>query len=56
MDVQQAINLAIFRQFETLNIGFAYPTQTVFLKDDNRQKAGKSSPSDSIQPVYPVYT
>jgi small-conductance mechanosensitive channel len=56
MDVQQAINLAIFRQFETLNIGFAYPTQTVFLKDDNRQKAGKSSPSDSIQPVYPEYT
>jgi small-conductance mechanosensitive channel len=56
MDIQQAINLAIFRQFETLNIGFAYPTRTVFLKEDNRQKAGKSSHPGSIQPVYPAYT
>jgi small-conductance mechanosensitive channel len=56
MDVQQVINLAIFRQFETLNIGFAYPTRTVFLKEDNRQKAGKSSHPGSIQPVYPAYT
>ena len=56
MDIQQAINLAIFRQFETLNIGFAYPTRTVFLTGDNRQKAGKSSHSDSILPAYPAYT
>ena len=56
MDIQQAINLAIFRQFETLNIGFAYPTRTVFLKEDNRQKAGKSSHPGSIQPLYPAYT
>ena len=56
MDIQQAINLAIFRQFETLNIGFAYPTRTVFLTGDNQQRAGKSSHSDSIQPAYPAYT
>jgi small-conductance mechanosensitive channel len=31
MDIQQAINLEIFRQFETQNIAFAYPTRTVFL-------------------------
>lgn len=31
MDVQQAINLAIFEAFETEKIEFAYPTQTVFL-------------------------
>ncbi|MDP2875062.1 MAG: mechanosensitive ion channel family protein [Holophaga sp.] len=31
MDTQQAINLALFRQFETEGISFAYPTQTLFL-------------------------
>ena len=31
MDVQQAINVAIFERFEQESIGFAYPTQTVHL-------------------------
>jgi len=31
MDIQQAINLAIFRQFEQKGIEFAYPTQTLFM-------------------------
>lgn len=31
MDIQQAINLRIHRQFERLGIGFAYPTQTLYL-------------------------
>lgn len=31
MDTQQAINLALFRQFEAERISFAYPTQTLFL-------------------------
>lgn len=31
MDVQQAINMAIFARFEQEGIGFAYPTQTVYL-------------------------
>jgi small-conductance mechanosensitive channel len=31
MDVQQAINLAIFRRFQEEGIDFAYPTQTVLI-------------------------
>lgn len=30
MDIQQAINFAIFREFANRNIQFAYPTQTIF--------------------------
>ncbi len=37
MDIQQAINLEIFRRFSKEGIAFAYPTQTLYLK--------KSSPS-----------
>jgi len=32
MDVQQAANLAIMRAFEEQGIGFAYPTQTLYLR------------------------
>ena len=32
MDIQQAINLALFRRFETEGIEFAYPTQTIFVE------------------------
>jgi len=31
MDIQQTINLELFRQFEAEGISFAYPTQTLFL-------------------------
>lgn len=31
MDIQQAINIALFERFEQEGIGFAYPTQTVHL-------------------------
>jgi small-conductance mechanosensitive channel len=31
MDIQQAINLGLFRRFQAEGIEFAYPTQTVFL-------------------------
>jgi small-conductance mechanosensitive channel len=31
MDIQQAINLEIFRQFHEQGIDFAYPTQTIYL-------------------------
>jgi len=31
MDIQQSINLAIFREFEKNGIEFAYPTQTLFM-------------------------
>jgi small-conductance mechanosensitive channel len=33
MDRQQAINLAIFRQFNELGIEFAFPTRTVYSRD-----------------------
>ena len=33
MDIQQAINLAIFRRFEADGIEFAYPTRTVYLNE-----------------------
>lgn len=32
MDVQQAINLALYRRFADQNIEFAYPTQTLFVE------------------------
>jgi small-conductance mechanosensitive channel len=34
MDIQQAINLAIFKQFKEKEIEFAYPTQTLFIQND----------------------
>lgn len=34
MDVQQAINLAIFRHFAKEGIEFAYPTQTLFVSNE----------------------
>jgi small-conductance mechanosensitive channel len=33
MDIQQAINLAIFKKFEEEGIQFAYPTRTVYLNN-----------------------
>ncbi len=34
MDIQQAINLKIFNEFEKLGVEFAYPTRTVFISKD----------------------
>ena len=34
MDIQQAVNLEIFRRFADAGIEFAYPTQTVFVNRD----------------------
>lgn len=34
MDIQQAINLAIFREFADQGIEFAYPTQTLLVRPD----------------------
>jgi small-conductance mechanosensitive channel len=36
MDIHQAINLAIFKKFEEEGIDFAYPTQTVYLNNENQ--------------------
>ena len=35
MDVQQAVNLAIYKHFDQEGIEFAYPTQTLFLQKEN---------------------
>lgn len=35
MDIQQAINLKIYNEFEKQGIEFAYPTQTLFLTKEN---------------------
>jgi small-conductance mechanosensitive channel len=34
MDTQQAINLALYERFEALELEFAFPTQTIFVKTD----------------------
>ena len=36
MDIQQAINLNIYRKFEEKGIVFAYPTQTLFMNKENQ--------------------
>ncbi|KUG21440.1 potassium efflux system kefa protein / small-conductance mechanosensitive channel [hydrocarbon metagenome] len=36
MDIQQSINLEIFRQFEESGIEFAYPTQTVYVCNQSK--------------------
>jgi len=36
MDIQQAINLGIFRRFEQERIEFAYPTRTVYVQGEPR--------------------
>jgi small-conductance mechanosensitive channel len=35
MDIQQAINLSIYEEFEKRGIEFAFPTQTLFLNKEN---------------------
>jgi small-conductance mechanosensitive channel len=37
MDIQQTINLSIFKQFKAKGIEFAYPTQTLFVQKDLSQ-------------------
>ena len=35
MDIQQSINLAIFKEFEIRGVEFAYPTQTLYINKTN---------------------
>lgn len=35
MDIQQAINLVLYRRFAEEGIEFAYPTQTLYLVNEN---------------------
>ncbi|MGV3505280.1 MAG: mechanosensitive ion channel family protein [Adhaeribacter sp.] len=39
MDIQQAIYLRIFEEFENRKLEFAYPTRTLFVLNENQQKA-----------------
>ena len=39
MDVQQAINLRIFKEFQQRKIEFAYPTRTLFVTPQPEQQA-----------------
>ena len=50
MDIQQAINLEIYRQFEERQIRFAYPTQTLYLNHGSRNTAPEQTAA-SIQPA-----
>jgi small-conductance mechanosensitive channel len=47
MDVQQEINLELFRRLEERKIDFAYPTRTVFLAGGPSVGAGAASPRTS---------
>jgi len=38
MDIQQDINLEIYRSFAELGVEFAYPTQTIFMEKENSQE------------------
>jgi len=39
MDIQQAINMSLFRQFEKKGIQFAYPTRTLYINQEPSQPA-----------------
>lgn len=42
MDIQQAINLSIYRSFAAAGIDFAYPTQTLYIDAKNRKDVSQS--------------
>ncbi|MGK9476832.1 mechanosensitive ion channel family protein [Melioribacter sp. OK-6-Me] len=42
LDIQQSINLEIFRLFEQEGIEFAYPTQTIFVNQENSTNSGNN--------------
>ena len=44
MDIQQAINLEIYRRFAEEGIEFAYPTQSIFVEK-------VPTPSANVQPL-----
>ncbi|MBK7883613.1 MAG: mechanosensitive ion channel family protein [Chitinophagaceae bacterium] len=39
MDIQQAINLRIFEEFQNLGIEFAFPTRTLFIEKEPKEKS-----------------
>ena len=49
MDIQQKINLEIFKQFEDEKIEFAYPSQSLYINEI-------PSPDDSFKELVPRYS
>ncbi|MEQ9439144.1 MAG: mechanosensitive ion channel family protein [Cyclobacteriaceae bacterium] len=47
MDVQQAINLIIFEEFEKEGIEFAYPTRTLYMAGQTEEQAENPNPYES---------
>ncbi len=47
MDVQQAINLEIYRRFEQEGIEFAYPTQTLYVHRQGPEPSAIAAPAQS---------
>ena len=47
MDVQQAINLVIFEEFEKRGIEFAYPTRTLYMAGQSEKEEQPASPYES---------
>jgi small-conductance mechanosensitive channel len=39
MEIQQAINLEIFKQFEKEDIEFVYPSQSIYINETSSVKA-----------------
>lgn len=55
MDKQQAINLDIFERFENEQIEFAFPTQTLFIRNNNggaeREKKKEARTGNNLAPI-----
>ena len=49
MDMQQAINLAMMREFKTLGVEFAFPTRTVHIATTPASLQAASTPSGSAE-------
>jgi small-conductance mechanosensitive channel len=47
MDIQQAINLQLHREFARIGIEFAYPTQKLFLASTSKESSSAASPRGS---------
>jgi small-conductance mechanosensitive channel len=47
MDIQQAINLKVYEEFEKQGIEFAYPTQTLFLNKETGNEENKTGSEKS---------
>ena len=45
MDIQQAINLALYRRFEDESIEFAFPTQTLYLRHESGPSEAPAAPN-----------